>query len=447
MTGETEMEAGRKALVLTVGKGTVEELEETVVTPFRKSFEEGEWELIVLLPSKETEGNARLLMERFGRFPLRVRALREAKQEDNTDACFRHFDQVLAGLMEEGYEAQNITADVTRGTKAMTAALAMAAMAHRVGRIRYITGERNGRGTVKPGTEEVVDVAPEQALRRQSVNQAREFLRAGDYRAVEGLFPGAPRQIYEGFLREEIRWLGWAAQFWGAWDRFDYKEAAKLGRREGLPKEAPGMAEEFLPGENQLRVLGVLSGKTPPKAKDNAGYCRALAADLLANAERRLREGQNEEVLVRLYRVLELMGQMRLFAHGLDSGKVNPGDERVRAWLDGLKEQERPRPNQEGLLALGREKAAELLYFLENRTGDDKGPKVAEKLRDLKWLGEWGPTMRNTSVLIHGFRTRSRGREEELKKLLGEIKNFFRGESEGNEALLEACRFCFPGVG
>ena len=438
-----EMTGGRKVLVLTVGKGTVDQLEGTVVTPFRRSFEQGEWASIVLLPSRETEENARLLEQRFPQFPLRVRALRERNQEEDTDACFRHFDEVLAGLLKDGFRLEDITADVTRGTKAMTAALAMAAMAHGVGCIRYITGERDERGMVRPGTEQVVDVAPEQALRRQRVNQAREYLRAGDYRAVERAFPGAPARMYEGFLREEIRWLGWAAQFWGAWDRFDYKEAAKLGRRNELPKEAPSVAHEFLPDEAQLGVLKELSGEAPPKAKDNAAYCRALAADLLANAARRLREGQNEEVLVRLYRVLELMGQMRLFAHEIDSGKVNPADGRVRAWLDGLKEEERPRPNREGMLELGREKAAALLYFLESQAGGARELNVAEKLRDLKWLGEWGPAMRNTSVLIHGYRARTREREGELRELLRKMEDFFQEEAEGNAALLEACRFGF----
>ncbi len=433
----------KKVLVLTVGEGTVEKLEETVVTPFRKSFEQGEWRLILLLPSQKTEANARLLEERFPEFPLRVRALRKAKEEDNTDACFRHFDAELERLIGEGWAREAITADVTRGTKAMTAALAMAAMAHGVGCIRYITGERDERGMVRPGTEVVVDVAPEQALRRQRVNQARDYLRAGDFRAVERLFPGAPAQMYEGFLKEEVRWLGWAAKFWGAWDRFDYKEAAKLGRRDGLPSEAPGIAGEFLPRDAQLNVLRVLSGEAPPKVKDNAGYCRALAADLLANAERRMREGQNEEVLVRLYRVLELMGQMRLFLHGIDTGRVNPEDERVRAWLEGLEEKDRPRPNRDGLLELGREKAASLLHFLERRKGNGKDLELAEKLKDLDWLGEWGPAMRNRSILIHGFKAKSREREGELRRLLEEISSLYCGENPENAGMLEACRFPF----
>lgn len=436
-------QAEKKVLVLTVGKGTVDELENTVVTPFRKSFEKGEWALIVLLPSQETEANARLLEERFPQFPLRVRALRKAKEEDNTDACFRHFDAELQRLIEEGWPREAITADVTRGTKAMTAALAVAAMAHRVGCIRYITGERDKRGTVIPGTEEIIDVPPRQALERQDVNLAAEYLRAGNYRAVEALFPGAPKVVYPGHLRDEIQWLAWAAKLWGAWDRFDYKQAMRLAKRKDMPVQPPARLSWVLPGEAQTQVLEVLGGTAAPDARDNAGYCRALAADLLANAERRMREGQNEEVLVRLYRVLELMGQMRLFAHGIDSGRVNPEEERVKAWLDALEEKERPRPNKENRLELGREKAARLLHFLESRKGGGEDLELAEKLKNLDWLGEWGPAMRNRSILIHGFKARSREREGELRRLLEEISSLYCGENPENAGMLEGCRFPF----
>lgn len=430
-----------RALVLTVGEGTVDRLEETVVTPFRTSFERGEWKRIVLLPSRKTEDNAWLLVERFPQFPLTVRALRRPNEEDDTDACFSHFDEVIERLLAEGWRRENITADVTRGTKAMTAALAMAAMAHRVGCIRYITGERDERGMVRPGTERIVDVPPQRALRRQEVNLAAAYLQAGNYRAVEMLFPGAPARMYEGRLKEEIRWLAWAAKFWGAWDGFDYREAARLGRRDGMPDEAPGIAAGFLPRKEQLDVLGVLSGEAPPRAGDNAQYCRVLAADLLANAERRLREGQNEEVLVRLYRVLELMGQMRLFAHGIDSGAVDPEDPRVKAWVEGL--EKKPERNREGRYELARERAASLLLHIESGCGEGPGLEIARKLTILEWLGEWGPTLRNTSVLIHGFRARARGRDRELQELLEKLEEFFGTEAEGNQELLKSCRFSF----
>lgn len=433
--------AEAKVLILTVGQGTVDKLEETLVTPFRRSFEEGYWCRIVLLPSKETERNARLLVDRFQEYPFQVHAFHESGDEDNTDACFRHFDEVIRGLIEEGYKPENCTADVTRGTKAMTAALAMAAIGHRLGKLRYITGKRDERGMVIAGSETIVDVAPERALQRLDVNRAKDYLRAGNYRAVEMLFPGAPRRLYEGHMKEEIRFLTWAAQFWGAWDRFDYKSARNLGRREGMPRKIPPTTSGFIPSAPQIQVLNTLADNPPPRASDNAGYCRALAADLIANAERRIAEGQNEEVLVRLYRVLELLGQLRLFLHGIDTAAARLDDKHVSEWL-----QERDlniRPNDKGVLPISRQHAADLLVHLEAKAGSEKGKAIAEKLYDLQWLGGWGPQMRNHSLLIHGFKARSRGREEHLKDLLTKIREFYFEEDSGNQSLYHACRFEF----
>ena len=47
--------------------------------------------------------------------------------------------------------------------------------------------------------------------------------------------------------------------------------------------------------------------------------------------KRRIRHGQNEDALVRAYRLLELIGQARLFDHGLDSANLD----RVRLFFVG----------------------------------------------------------------------------------------------------------------
>ncbi|MGQ9634954.1 MAG: TIGR02710 family CRISPR-associated CARF protein [Bryobacteraceae bacterium] len=440
--GSTKKQGRGKALILTVGQGAVDDLEGTLISPFRKSFEAGEWQRILLLPSKETEANAGLLEQRFSQFPLKVCALQNPGDEDDTDACFRHFDEVIQRLLSEGFEADDCTADVTRGTKAMTAGLAMAAMAHRLGCIRYISGKREG-GIVTPGSEIPKDVRPAHALRRLDVHRAIDFLKAGNYRAVEALFPGGADVVYGGHLKEEVRFLAWAAKFWGAWDRFDYISAQGYlnKRKNNLPTSTPELAQPFLPSEEQARALRSLAGKAAPDADDDAAYCRALAADLLANAERRLAEGQNEEVLVRLYRVLELMAQLRLFEHGIDTESVDLNHPRVAQWVE---EEKVPlQPNSRGRCPLAREKAAELLLYLESRAGDETGIAIAKKLKNFKWLGDWGPKMRNRSVLIHGFRARSRGRDRELRDVMEKIRRFFFQEHPENQQCYDHCQFGF----
>jgi hypothetical protein len=316
-------------------------------------------------------------------------------------------------------------------------------MAHRIGCIRYISGERDAVGTVKPGSEKIVDIAPRIALLQQDLNLAAGYLRAGNYRAVENLLIPETEKGAPGELKDRIRWYNWAAQLWGSWDRFDYNSAWNLAQRHSMPKKYPRAVSHFLPAPEQLQALKTLAGSAAPKAKDNSLYCRVLAADLLANAERRLHEGQNEEVLVRLYRVVELIGQIRLFEHGIHTAEMDAKCQKVQKWLADVPSNARPVPDEKGRFSLAREKAAQLLLYLEKSAKNQHGIAIAEKLADLQWLGEWGPTMRNHSILIHGFRARSRGKEKELERLLDKLTRFYRDEDPENPTLLESCRFRF----
>ncbi len=54
-----------KTLILTIGMGNPSKLEETLYTPLSKSINSGEWDLIILLPSKETLVYAEELARRF----------------------------------------------------------------------------------------------------------------------------------------------------------------------------------------------------------------------------------------------------------------------------------------------------------------------------------------------------------------------------------------------
>ena len=49
----------RRAIVLTVGTGNINQIEETVLGPLRKSIREGDWDKVVLLPSRDDSGYRR----------------------------------------------------------------------------------------------------------------------------------------------------------------------------------------------------------------------------------------------------------------------------------------------------------------------------------------------------------------------------------------------------
>ena len=263
---------------------------------------------------------------------------------------------------------------------------------------------------------------------RRDLERALHLLRAGQFAAAEQLCAIPPA----GALGIDFRWAKWTAQFWGTWDRFDYNAAEGLLAAAGLPR-MPVRAKEFKPGESSASLLGRLKAKLPREPQRCVAPCRDLAADLLANAGRRLAERQTEEVLVRAYRVVELIGQYRLFSHGYDSGDLQlPEGLRARIKAEG----EAMHPDRDGKILIGREAVAKLLRVL--------GDVRANELLDLDWMGTITVRARNKSILIHGFRARTRRDNlREVESLLQKVEEFFLAENENNAARLAAARFAF----
>lgn len=431
-------------LLLTVGTGTRDRPVETILEPFRKSLEAAQAERNILLPSQETVAVARMIQDRLPQFHMEIHPLPAAGDENNADRCFAHYDAVLAALLAAGADPNTIVADITRGTKAMSAALLMAAAARGVRRVRYLVGEqRDQSGMAVAGTENVSDIEPAFIFFRQTLSRAQDLLRAGDFRAVERLLapllPGQARP--RGKFQNEAAVLQWAACFWGAWDRFDYPQARRLLLK--APSENEALVSEWVPSLEQKNLLARLAAPLPVPLGERVKHCRALAADLLANAERRLEEGRHEEVLVRVSRIVELMTTYRLYSHGIDAEKIKRDDPTVQEWLRSSANSRASGPHPSR--ALGRKNATELLLFLEKKKHPtSRGVGIAEKLADTKsWLGENDAGLRNASILIHGLSSTAAGIAEKMPGILGKLRDFFHEEHEKNRDLHLAARFPF----
>jgi CRISPR-associated protein (TIGR02710 family) len=430
-------------LLLTVGTGTRGREEETVLEPFRKSLEAAGAARNFLLPSQETRATAEKIRDTFPQFAIEIRPLPEAGDENNADRCFEHYDAVLAEVLDAGADPAEIIADITRGTKAMSAALLLAAAVRGVRRVRYLVGQqRNASGMAEPGTEVVSDIEPSFIFIRQTLLRAEELLRAGNFRAAALLL--GPHQAGKGRPKhrfaQEAALLRWAARFWGAWDRFDYGTARRL--LDAMPESAPAGFQNLLPTQAHRNLVITLAEGVPIPLGERVKHCRALAADLLANAERRLAEGRFEEVLVRVYRILELITTYRLFSHGIDAEQIDPGDPRLVEWQQTRKNsgEGRLRPSR----ALGRRNSAELLVFIEQRQPGSRGAMIAARLVSAKdWLGVNDAQLRNASILIHGLAGSSLAIAEKLPEILAALRDFFYEEHGRNRDLHEAARFPF----
>ncbi len=443
---KTKQNMNQKVLLMTVGAGEAGRLEETLFEPLRKSIATSEWAHVVLLPSALTEENARESERRLAGQPVTVSTLPAPGLEDDADACFAHFDGVLAQLMDSGVRPGEIIVDFTRGTKAMSAALVLAAAGRGVPVLRYIAGKRDARGTVVPGEEQVRDLKTARMTFRRDLDLAARFLEAWQFRAAERL-PQAEAPDLPAPWLDQAAWLDWLARFWGAWDRLDYGLAARLlDQQPEAP--CPVSLSRFQPGAAQAAFIRRRARALPEEPSARAGALRDLAADLVQNGRRRLAQGELEDASLRAYRVLELVGQIRLFAHGQDSGRVDPEWEPYQRWVAYKEEKARkkktdwrpPEPGEDGRVALARQNVASLLQHMGDPLGAD--------LCNPKKFWNLDPRRRNLSALIHGFEAGARTADAgELAETYDRLEEILLREDPANDARIHAARFPFgPGA-
>ena len=405
---------GGRTLVMTVGTGDLDRLEETLFTPLRKSIATDAWARVVLLPSSVTEDFARTLRCRLDGATVEVSPL-PAGDENDADAAYAHFDRVLEAVLHDA-APEDVMVDFTRGTKAMSAALVLAATRRAVPRLRYVTGRRDRRGMVEPGSEQVRGIRTTTVDGHRRLDLARALFVRGDFAAVAHVLPephGPLASLYPNDFVHTASAVRSAARFYAAWDRLDHAAAATV------EVAAPPSVDwrRFWPTPDARAWVGVLARE--PERTDHpamAARLRRLAVDLLANGERRVRQGQNEDALVRAYRLLELIGQARLFDHGLDSANLDPDHDTVAA-VQRESERKKRKPFSEGpggRLLASRFQVGRLLRHC--------GDPLAKPLLRFDEETLLKPTLRNNSVLVHGFAARAPNDPASLRRLLQDLE-------------------------
>jgi len=425
MTAKT----ANKVLVLTVGRGEIGRAEETLLGPIKKSLDKGAWSRVVLLPSKGSESLAKELKGYLQGIALDIRPMGKEDQEFNVDECYRHFNAVLEGLALE-HGSSRLVVDYTKGTKPMSMALVMAAIRNDVSLLRYTTGGRTDhKGKVIPGTEVVNERSPRTILDHRLLDQARSFFRQGNFAAAMDVLPnpdGTLSAIWPPEVLNLYRAVRAAADFYCAWDRLDYAGASREYRAGGHDLSGFPLWKDYSPVKAMGSWVERLAEHVPPTDRqDMAAKLGLLVVDLLANGERRIRDLHTEDAVLRAYRVLELVGQMRLFSRGLDSGSLPPDLKEIKTLekkLDKKGSRERFGSNTDGTLRAARFLTARLLNELR-----DPLAKRLLKLGDQKLL-----LGRNRSVLIHGFDALSTGDINELKALYRELEKLVTDAVDGD---------------
>ncbi len=316
-------------------------------------------------------------------------------------------NSIMEHLINRGFHPSQIDADITSGTKPMSAALLAVALELELNSVIYVKGQRGEMGRVISGTEELMTISPQELRFDRKLCEVLQLFNMNFLGPALQLVSDMRSQYRDPEKQKELEFLYDLIEGFYAWDRFDYSKALESlakARRNGKWAERYGVKEQLL---ESLEIL--------ERMRENS-YCEERVLDIFFNGVRRLKMGFYDDAAARFYRLLEYLAQFELYTKfGLETGEIDLEKLRKLGVLEKWFEvRENKNAEQVGLAP-----AYELLKLLGNPVGELLSDEVKEFLNT-----------RNYSILAHGFEPVDRDRAEKFYSYLEEkvlpkfIENF-----------------------
>lgn len=195
--------------------------------------------------------------------------------------------------------------------------LAFLALQYGLASLTYVSGKRNRVGRVVSGSEIITSIRPIEILLDLELAKISEFLPIHQYRACLQVIDGIKQheELLSGKKKRQVEELEHWIMGLFHWDLFNHD----LAMQEFRKLESPPL--EHIRWLDILKEERVRYSKKIPELKGEVPT-PALIVDLLANAERRALEGNYDDGIARLYRVIEMIGQFSL----INTFNLNPSD-------------------------------------------------------------------------------------------------------------------------
>lgn len=254
------------------------------------------------------------------------------------ETCYAEIRRGLAGwLKRRDLGDREVAVDITCATKAMSAALALAAV-ERLSTFRYVGGDARNRrnlGVVDDGSEQVFESRnPWNTYAVRDLERASVLMR-GYYADLAAEVLGGAAERCDNSMRTKLTVLSSLVRSFAHADRFDFKSARASYRR--YYREVPfvvrddSLAEQAKTAFSRWKRLNEQtkdSGRTPG---------RETVLELIANADRRAVQSRYDDAVGRLYRAVELHVQgLAKERFGDELGRLRlqslPGDA-ARSWM------------------------------------------------------------------------------------------------------------------
>lgn len=304
---------------------------------------------------------------------------KEIEEINDFEKLHFEFSRIITDLAQEGYSLNKISVDYTSGTKAMSSALVSAALFNKVGSISYVYGERGEGGRVKTGTERRSSLIPTKIFSDEIIKKAKEYFNSYRFTTCIELLTNFD---FHPDYQEKVYLILKLASFFDAWDKFDFKLAFELFKKLNLDDlRLFELKNKF---ENYYQPLLI-------KLKSKEESLEKLL-DLIGNADRRAVEGRYDDAIARLYRGLEMLGQIEF----LKEFNCNTSEVHIQ-YIPKVYHQEildKYYDKKDGKIKIPLYGTFELL----SKVGNNFGKLFIERWDDIQKL----LSLRNKSILAHG---------------------------------------------
>lgn len=309
----------------------------------------------------------------------------EIKKPDDFDEIYKKIYSVVAKAKQENYD--EIIADFTGGTKAMSSALAVIASGDFGVKLSLTVGPRTDLVKTSSGSHPaILDIDRTRVdIVLKTVDM---FISKKLYYSTRLILCDLLQKGLKQELINEISEKCSCVEAFAYWDSFEYEKSYEILKNYG---------RKF---ENELAyLLKILSkGKC-------TGYEKIF--DLVTNAERQSNIGYYDNATARIYRAIELFAQTRLRNHyEIDTAHLEKSEKITQSKWEKYK-------NEKGEIKLGCIQAYELLSDLPDKIGEVYKQQKKQLLNILK--------IRNNSKLAHGNIPVTESQWKEMHKIIKEF--------------------------
>lgn len=388
----------KKAMIITVGTGT------GVENGIAFSIRQHNPELLCFIYSNESERTLEAVLSKLEMQKEEV-ILKQFDETNDIEKLYQEYSKYVDEIINKGYKASEIVADYTSGTKSMSSALVNVAISKEIGILSYVYGLRDAQGRVISNTERLSTLSPNAIFTEQKITQFKHLFNHYQFDVAYELLKNS---IIHPNFKELADFYMQLSQAYANWDRFNFKKASEYMNSIDIKIAAQLQIKRIIEiHKTQLHKL--------KQANEQSKLSEDDIRDLFSNALRRYEEGKYDDCVARLYRLVEMIGQVEFekeFGTPNDKVPIDFLPERLKElYINKASNQQVP---------LG---LTETFEVLKEKSSNKRAKIFHEKIDEFKKL----LSVRNHSRLAHGQNPISK---ETSEKLIGFIREVFEIKEE-----------------